>query len=524
MADWPTIPAGAGYPLVNASTGEFLSTAVNGAFSATFVPGAVVPLYADAFGCKGDGITDDTAALTALYTAAAARAKSASVFGAVTQIVFRAGRYIDSLARVFDFRVILTGEGKDQTILYRKNGSTGDFLTFNASYSGTEKLTVDGNKNNCPSGGDNVVLNAYRTTVLSCVLTKARVNNLTIGKTSAALGHILFGLGVSLAGEYGIRTVAGSGSTDGLWTLLDVGQNGKSGVRLDQGAQNILGLHSWGNGIEDATDKHGIHVNSSSNVIVAAQSETNLGAGVYISGSASRDNEIDVKSWGNMGAGIWIYQAPAGKLTGRAYRNGVANEASGSSSTAFAGVLNDSGTDWHISVSCRDDTAVVQPGDYTTAPAFPFPGRSAGGAFTQTYGYAEVGTADRNVLVGCKMRKEDHKSGAILIVGNNDRISAAANDFGGVAVPTRSVVSGAVRAPADSDYIEVATSGANITSVLGHYPGRRVTIRFVAATPGTVTHSTALRLAGNVDWTPSQYATLTLISDGANWYETGRKA
>lgn len=35
MADWPTIPAGAGYPLVDASTGEFLSTAVNGALSAT---------------------------------------------------------------------------------------------------------------------------------------------------------------------------------------------------------------------------------------------------------------------------------------------------------------------------------------------------------------------------------------------------------------------------------------------------------------------------------------------------------
>lgn len=65
MADWPTIPAGAGYPLVNASTGEFLSTAVNGALSATIAASTFTVNLEDF-----DPDTDFSAALGAAIDAA----------------------------------------------------------------------------------------------------------------------------------------------------------------------------------------------------------------------------------------------------------------------------------------------------------------------------------------------------------------------------------------------------------------------------------------------------------------------
>lgn len=68
MAEWPTIPTGAGYPLVDADSGEFLSTKVNDALSATIaeavggisVSAGASPGVADYiasvidFGSKGD--------------------------------------------------------------------------------------------------------------------------------------------------------------------------------------------------------------------------------------------------------------------------------------------------------------------------------------------------------------------------------------------------------------------------------------------------------------------------------------
>lgn len=61
MADWPTLPAGAGYPFVDADTGEFISTAVNAALYATYEPhsGVVVDVV-EQFGAEIDGTTDDT--------------------------------------------------------------------------------------------------------------------------------------------------------------------------------------------------------------------------------------------------------------------------------------------------------------------------------------------------------------------------------------------------------------------------------------------------------------------------------
>ena len=62
-----------------------------------------------------------------------------------------------------------------------------------------------------------------------------------------------------------------------------------------------------------------------------------------------------------------------------------------------------------------------------------------------------------------------------------------------------------------------------ITSILGHAPGRRVTLIFTNANPQPV-HDNGTTLNLNGDFTPTQNDVLSLISDGTKWYEVGRSA
>ncbi|ADD80892.1 tail fiber protein [Rhodococcus phage ReqiPepy6] len=466
-----------------------------------------------------DGVTDQG---PALLTAIASLPVKPNAFGAVGTVYFPAGNWVisGSFSNSEAKRFNIVGEGAMVTTIKRPSGQDNtDLFTLNAKHTFISGVTIEGGRYQ-GNTGDSVVLNGAYTRFERSVITKSGGNGLTIGKAGAAIVHTLHSLLFRENAKYGIHTVASSGSTDGMWSDVEVGNSGLSGVRLSTGAQNISNLHVWGSGLESTADRDGIWLESGSNQLTNWQSEKNLGRGVRIT---SDSNVLTGgRAWGNCLGAVYLLSANYNMVANNIFCRNSVNNTSGSTSTSFAVVFLD-GASTRNSFGNNNfwDTATEMPaGTYVTQPTYPYPGRTA--VRTHALLYAEAGTSDYNVLVANDVPRELTRLGSsvlpYVIVGNNDLIEN--NNWGSTIVPDRSVVSGAVRVPADSNVITVSAS-TEITSVLGHRRGREITIIFTAATPGVVRdNGTTLNLAG--DFTPSKGGTLQLVSDGTNWYETGR--
>lgn len=473
------------------------------------------------YGAAGDGATDDTAAINAAINA---MPSVAGAFGGVSGVLhFPAGRYLTDGGHVIpaDKRMTIRGDGPYVSILYKRAGGA-DLLTIGAKNSGIADITLDGNRGNSP-GGDLLVLDAAWAYAKDSTIANAYGNGITIGKGGGAIGHQLLNLDIRLCLGYGVHVIGGSGSTDGQWCNVGIGMSGLSGARIGTGAQLLLNVHAWGNGLESTTDRAGIWLNSTANHLVNCESETNLGVGFSIGSAGSDANSlVGCFSWGNVAAGIYGFQANRTVLAGNSiYNNGVTNT-TGTTSPAFAGIHNESCSEWVITGnSIWDSGAAVPAGSYTTPPTYPYPGRTA--QSTQSYAYAEVNTGSGvpnfNVISGNVMRKERTRSGiAYINIGGDNRWTG--NVLGAIAIPA--VASAAtVALSADSDFVDI-TGAVTITSITASYLGRRVTLRFTAATPGIVTDGGNLRLAGNLTATTDD--TLTLVCDGTNWHEVARSA
>lgn len=471
------------------------------------------------YGALGNGTADDGPAIEAAISAMVAIPNS---FGQVGVLYFPAGRYLDSMSHtVTDAkRFSVRGSGMYTTILQRNSSATGDWWTFNASYSGAQSITFEGGRYQAAGSADAIVLNGGYAFLTDVAINKAKGNGLSIGKTGAAIAHRLHNLLFRENAGYGVQIHPSTGSTDGLWSNIDVGNSGLSGVRLDTGSQNITNLHVWGSGLESDTDKDGIWLNSSSNSLTGNwQSEKNLGRGIRVTSSGNKI--VGGYAWGNtLGA---IYGLGANNnviVANQLYRNSTANT-SGSTTIAYAVILLENSTRNTIDGNTFwDNASALDANSYVTTPTYPYVGRSA--VFTHALLYAESGTSDYNVLVGNSMPHEltrlNSTTSSLIIVGNNDVF--AANLFGNNPLPDRSIVSGAVRVPSDTDTIFIS-SALEITSVLGHRHGRRVSLIFTATAPGVVRdNGTTLNLAG--DFTPTTNSVLSLISDGTNWRELSR--
>ncbi|MBN0975436.1 MULTISPECIES: hypothetical protein [unclassified Gordonia (in: high G+C Gram-positive bacteria)] len=364
------------------------------------------------------------------------------------------------------------------------------------------------------------MLNGAYTILAEVFITKVSGNGVAIGKTGAAIAHRLHNLMMREVKGNGIYTHPATGATDGMWSNLDIGNTGLSGVRLDTGAQNLVNVHVWGSGLESDTDKDGFWLNSPSNSLAGCQSEKNLGRGVRITANANRLTGCGL--WGNAFGAVYMLGAQYNVLIGNQfYRNSVSNTG-GTTSTSYAVVFlencirntSQANTFW-------DTSTELTPGNYVTAPTYPYPGRAA--IFTHAMLYAEPGTSDNNVILGNNAPREITRLSAstaapYVFTGNGDIM--VDNNWGAILTPTRAVASGAVRIPPESDTIIVAVS-QEITSVLGARPGRVARIIFTNVTPLPVRdNGTTLNLAG--DFSPVQNSVLTLVSDGTNWYETAR--
>lgn len=472
------------------------------------------------FGLKGDGKTDDTAALRALM---AALPLPGNTYGDVSPaIYFPAGRYILDGSFVFTPRITIKGDGAYQTILNRKPGAQGDFITLDGPNSIIRDMSIDGARFNGTSG-DNLVLNASAGTARNLLVSNAGGNGITIGKTGRGLNNRLESVSCNTNALIGIHVVGGNGSTDGKWVNVGVGANGKQGVRIDEAAQQLVNVHSWGNGTEatGASEGAGFYITSSSNTFSNCQSESNW-FGIAVMGSQSTDNAFSgCNVWGNRSNGLYIYDANGGVWEGcKVHKNGV-NNINKSNSPSFAGIRNQGGSYWTFGANRSFDTGRAIPAPtYSYTPTSPYPGRAA--SITQTHHYYESeGTVrpNSNTVSGNTWRSQETSTGvAVITLGSTSVWSG--NSLGTHAVPTLTADGSTLTPRPEFDVVKIEGTGA-INGITPTYAGRKLTLIFVDDTPGSVWSGTEnLRLTAN--FKPARNSTLSLVSDGTNWHETGR--
>lgn len=471
-------------------------------------------------GVLGNGTTEDTARLDAFL---ASIPSPPNAFGEVSQRVhFPAGRYILGSNLVLTKRMTISGDGPYATILYRKKGATEDFVTLKGSNSTIRDLTLDGNSNEGISG-DNLVIDAAWATVNNCTITNAAGNGITIGKTASGIGAMLHGVLIRGCKGYGVRVMSESKSTDGMWTNVDVGTCGLSGVRVDDSAQNMVNVHTWGCGVRasDVSDANGFYITSSSNSFTNCQAETNRGRGWYISGRQSSANGfVNCSSWGNRLSGWYILNAPRGHMVAcKTYNNGVDNN--GTDSVVYSGIHNEGGRNWTFSANQSFDSAASVPaGSSTSAFPYPYPGRTA--KRTQTAHYVEregaEGKPDNNTFTGNNWQAEVTLTGvAVTVLGVKSAWSG--NHLGSQATPE--VVAASTIWPLPHSELCKVTGSAEIRTITPHVSGSRLTLRFDGV--GRIVSGGNVTLSGAV-FAPTGTASITLICDGVGWIETSRMA
>lgn len=465
-------------------------------------------------GAVGDANKDNTAAINAAIDGMPSLIPAWG--GMSGKLWFPAGVFNTNGGHVVpaNKRLEVTGSGPYVTVLNQRTAATQDLLTINAPNSGVTNLTLNGRR--ASTGLDCLVLNAGYDYADNITIASGGMHGITVGKAGPAIAYRLTRINIRTCMGYGVLVVAGSGSTDGQWSGVDVGQNGLSGVRVSNGGQNLFDVHSWGNGLESSTDKHGIWLDSVGNTATGCQPETNLGNGFHLGSTGSEGNSVvGGKSWGNCGNGIYGYQSNKNTISGvQVFNNGVNN--AGSNTASFAGIYNEGGVEWEIDANVYDNGKALVPGSYSGfTPTFPYPGRAA--STTQSYGYAEATGADFNRISGL-FRKERTKSGqAVLNIGSRNNYDGAI--LGDITLPV--VASAAtVTLPPMTDLISISGT-VQITAINPSAVGRRVTLQFTDAAPGGIADAGNLRLAGV--FTPAQYGTITLAyAGGSVWVEVSR--
>lgn len=380
------------------------------------------------YGAKGDGTTDDTAAIDAAILDMPSLAGSWGN-GASGVLFFPAGRYVTNGGHVIpsNKRMKVMGAGPYVSIINQKAGQTSDIFTVNAPNSGLADLTIAGSRT--VNGGDGIVLNSGYSYVSNATVSGAGRNGITVGKAGMAIVHRITDVNIREPRGYGIHTVASSGSTDGQWVNVDIGLTGLSGVKTDTGSQMMMNVHVWGAGMESDTDKSGFWLGSTTNQLIGCQSECNRGFGVTITPSGSNSHMmVGCKLWGNGAAAINAFQAQKLVITGCSiYRNCVNNTA-GASSFSYAAIANDGGVEWVVTGNnVWDDGGAIPAGP--TGYGFSYSGRVAGLA-QQSSAYREQSAADFNTITGNVMRAERTRSGSPVIL-TGARSVESGNTLGG---------------------------------------------------------------------------------------------
>lgn len=476
-------------------------------------------------GARGDGSWDDTGAVVRALERAASSGSSATLY-------FPSGFYRVSagVMKVADgHSMVIRGDGPDATRIALPVGEQSflPLLTLDSLYAAVQDLQLDG----ADAGGESdlLVLNRAYTRVSNCLLSQAPGTALAIGRDGRALAHVVENLVVRDAAAYGIRVhgTAGNattGSTDGLWSNVDVGRSGASGVFLESSSQNMSNVHVWQSGVrtDDASDRNGFRVTSRSHIFAGCQAERNHGDGFRFEDGGGEGCIVNgCRIWENGNTGLIGVDARRLSISGSTFarngRNNVGDTASKTTRDAAA-IRNEGGTDWVIT-GCLiwDDEQALQPVEVppnSTAPKIPERGRS----MSQTFAYVETGEDGKNVITGGVLRAEDQLSSR-AIQTTSPFLRVNGTDLGGDIVP--SVASAdSIEAPPWADVIRITGTTA-ITKIRASRPGRSVTLIFASdGAPGLRGSASGLRLRD--DFTPGAGGTISLVHASGTWYEQSR--
>lgn len=453
-------------------------------------------------------------ALDAALTAAADRA-SALGTGVVLRLpggaIRTTGGHTDNNANIE-----VRGQGQYRTTLVIPIGTTpaGDLLTLNGSRSRAEKLALDGGRNGTV---DALVLNGGYTGAKAIDVYNAGGNGITLGKAGAANGCSLDEIRIRNSKGYGILTTNNGTCFDGVWTNIDVGNSGKSGIRLNSGAHNLLNVHVWGSGIEsdrDGTDSAGFYLNSSHSNLANCQSETNNSYGILDNGIGN--TWVGGSIWGNYLSGV-AHGGSSQRMTvkGTQIYNNVVKNTSQATGSVNAAVKNSCLYFQLEGCHIYDDASAVSAGSYSGyTPAFPFLGRSA--IKTQGIAYADTGDYQPTISNN-KMRIEDTAGGSWGFTNSGHRGVFEGNDQGsGAAVPSvASAATIAIPYEARNKVVKI-TGTVSITAITAGRPGDRITLLFGGVL--TLVDGGNLKLSGNI--TTAADSVLMLLCDGVNWYQS----
>lgn len=456
------------------------------------------------FGLRGDGATDNTAALNALVASLPVVGS-----GAHQTIYFPAGTYVFSGSVVFTRTVTVRGDGENATRIERSNGASGDLFTFKANNSTIRDLSINGNGSR--TTGDDIVFDSSYARAQNLYLVYSGGTAIRVGKATRSLAHRIDQILVRAPRDYCayVTDASNGGSTDGIWSNCDFGTAGLSAMRVESSSLNMTNIHTWGSGTRlDDTDGSGFMMVSSGHLMATCQAETNWVHGFHFKDSNLNGSIVSAsKSWANGLSGFAATRYHRLTLDGwSAYNNGLRNPNGSSASDLYAGIRNEESNHLTVVGGRAFDRSVSMD---VSAPS---PVMSKGAYVTQVYDYAESlsGTAPSFGIF----------TGNNFTTTNGISMRTNAHVWGDNRTPTTpSTLAAANTLPLRSHHEVVTITGSTtIITIAAATLGRTTTLKF--SDPCAVGVSGNIVLASAFTATAGSY--LTLRFDGTNWIEQSR--
>ncbi|WP_264630620.1 right-handed parallel beta-helix repeat-containing protein [Microbacterium hydrothermale] len=475
-------------------------------------------------GAVGDGSADDSTAVRRALKSAQASGQPATLYFPQGTYRVRAGTLVVPAGHPMTIR----GDGPQasQISLKQEAENSDALIALHATFAAIENLQIDGG--GATGENDLLALNAGYNRVSNCSVSRSPATGIAVGKYGRSLAHVLENLIIRDCGAYGIHVhgTAGekdTGSTDGLWSNVDVGRSGFSGIFLESSSQNMSNVHVWQSGVRggDDGDQHGFRVASRTHIFSGCQAEKNLGDGFHFDSGGGEGSVVSgCRVWENGGSGLVGEGTGHLTLVGSTFtRNGRTNvgDAAAGDAVSAAAIRNEGGDAWTITgCSAWDDakelSAVWVPESSTTPE---IPRRSA--VMSQTFAYVETGSRGRSSITGAIFRAEEHLSGQ-SIKTESSLLQVSGSDLGQDDAPSIRAAA-TIALPPWGDVIRV-TGSQTVTKLGASRPGRVVTLIFDDASSGGIVSGSNVRMRGSL--APEKGASVTLVCVGENWQELAR--
>lgn len=463
-------------------------------------PGSSNIANVKSFGAVGNGVADDTAAVVAAVAFLA-------LLGGGT-LYFPAGTYKLSAAVVLSSGIWVQGAGVNETTITLATNTTPAifFYASAASNIAVRDITFNGGAQTDTAVRIQLDTNCTDCTIERCAFTNCKTAIwLSVGGTRIRIADNRFNSVV----DYAVRANEGTGN--GIWIERNYVANVTSGVASPPAAFIINAANvTVGDNIIAASVDTGIMVAGAANrdVLVERNIVSTTLVGIF-AGSGARRTRIlgnDVSSASDFGINLHdTTQAKAeavvaGNLIHDNGKSGIQLEAVQGVAVVGNTILR-VGTNTGATNQQRSGIGMQDLSTFsiTNVSVVGNTIRDDAGSPTMTYG----------ILLESAVN-------SAVVVSDNSLAGATIGNL--VGLTTKTVASAATTTLPDYDSVFFVSGTTTITTLTASWAGRMVTLIFQGIL--TLTDGGNLKLAGNFVTTADD--TITLVSDGTNWYECAR--